>query len=86
MKGAPRAKGPRAARRTPRAKEKRPVNSLRIRQPRRLTEAEQTLLTFKPKDSITWQESASMLMTMAPERWDLYYRRKHGDLREGRKD
>jgi hypothetical protein len=43
-------------------------------------------LTFKPKDSITWQESASMLMTMAPERWDLYYRRKHGDLREGRKD
>ena len=68
-----------------RAKQKRPINSLMIRKPRRLTEAEQNLLASKGLDRLTWQEAASMLMTINPAHWDLEYRRKHGDLREGRK-
>jgi hypothetical protein len=60
-----------------------PAASLIIRKPRRLTEEEQNLLAAKGLDNLTWQEAASMLMTLNPEDWDLDYRRKHPKSKGG---
>jgi len=80
-----RAPGPKGPRKAVKAHEKgkraevRPKATILLREPRRLTEDERSLLASKPSELLTWQEAASILMTIDPEHWDPDYRRKRGE-------